>query len=81
MNQNPPAGEKLAQGLLRLYERAVAERRMAVAERLLCALEELARSDAACAALLNRAYLSIGDGEGVGIETPDARPTGAVTNR
>jgi hypothetical protein len=44
------------------YGRAVREQQPSVAEQLLCALEELARSDPTCRIVLNEAYLLIGRG-------------------
>ena len=52
----------LEQHLLQLYKQAVAERRWEVAEHLLCALEELVKSEPACGATLEQAYLCIGEG-------------------
>ena len=49
----------LDQGLLRLYRQALAERRREIAEHLLSALEELAKSEPACEAAVERAYLCI----------------------
>jgi hypothetical protein len=56
---------QLGAAVLRLFERAVAEGRLAMAEHLMQALEELANSEPACDELVERAYLSIvGDGAG-----------------
>ena len=49
----------LEQGLLRLYKQAVGERRWEVAEHLLRALEELAKSEPACQLAVEQAYLRI----------------------
>lgn len=51
----------LDQHLLQLYTLAVCERRWEVAEYLLCALEALVKSEPACGATLEQAYLCIGD--------------------
>lgn len=50
----------LGDELLKSYVRAVREPQPKVAEQLLRALEELARSDSACRAVLDHAYLHIG---------------------
>lgn len=52
-------GNTLEQGLLRLYKQAVAEQHMDVAEQLLCALEQLAKSDPASKHAVEEAYLWI----------------------
>lgn len=57
------AGRSLDQGLLRLYRQALAERRWEIAEHLLSALEELAKSEPACEAATQQAYLCISRGE------------------
>ena len=57
------ASWSLDQGLLRLYKQALAERRPEIAEHLLSALEELAKSDPACEAAVEQAYLCISHGE------------------
>lgn len=49
----------LGQEILNSHLRAVREQKPKVAEHLLCALEELARADSTCRAVLNRAYLHI----------------------
>ena len=49
----------LDQGLLRLYNQALAEHRWETAEHLLNALEERARSEPACEAAVEHAYLCI----------------------
>lgn len=54
----------LEQHLLQLYRQAVAERRWEVAEHLLCALEEMVKSDPTCGAMLEQAYLGVGDDHG-----------------
>eukprot|EP01036_Dinobryon_divergens_P006277 gene6278-8326_t len=48
MKQRFDASQSLAQEVLQLYKQAVAERRWAVAEFLMSALEELAKSEPAC---------------------------------
>lgn len=48
--------------ILDLFERAVAEGHLAVAEHLMQALEELAASEPGCEGLLRKAYLHIADG-------------------
>lgn len=48
---------RLEQGLLRLYKLALAERNSEVADHLLCALEQLAKTDPACKPTLDQAYL------------------------
>ena len=53
------AGRSLDQGLLRLYRQALAERRWEIAEHLLSALEELAKTEPACEAAVEQAYLCI----------------------
>ena len=53
------AGRSLDQGLLRLYRQALAERRWEIAEHLLSALEELAKTEPACGAAVEQAYLCI----------------------
>ena len=53
------AGRSLDQGLLRLYRQALAERRWEIAEHLLSALEELAKTKPACEAAVEQAYLCI----------------------
>lgn len=55
----------LGNEILKSYVRAVREQHPKVAEQLLCALEELARSDSACRAELDKAYLLIGNRSGV----------------
>lgn len=49
--------KSLEEGLLRLCQQAVQEWRLDVAEHLLLALEQLAKSDPACEAALEQAYL------------------------
>ena len=53
------AGRSLDQGLLRLYRQALAERRWEIAEHLLSALEKLAKTEPACEAAVEQAYLCI----------------------
>lgn len=45
---------ELSEDLLRVYEQALRQRELAAAEHVLCALEELARTDADCHATLDR---------------------------
>ena len=52
-------GNTLEWGLLRLYKQAVAERHMDVAEQMLCALEQLAKSDPTGKHAVEEAYLWI----------------------
>jgi hypothetical protein len=52
----------LGEEILKSYGRAIREQQPKVAEQLLCALEELARSKSACRAVLDEAYLVIGTG-------------------
>ena len=52
--------ETLGDEILKIYVPAVREQQPKVAEQLLCALEELARSDSACRAVLDEAYLLVG---------------------
>jgi len=49
--------------VLMVFEHAIRHRQASVAEHLLCALEELARSEMECRATLDRAYLLIGRSE------------------
>lgn len=63
MRLDRDAGRSLDQGLLRLYRQALAERRREVAEHLLSALEELAKSEPACEAAVEQAYLCISHGQ------------------
>lgn len=49
------AGRRLDQGLLLLYRQTLAERRREIAEHLLRALEELAKSEPACEAAVEQA--------------------------
>ena len=62
MKHDLDACRSLEQGMLRLYKRAIAERRWEVAEHLLCALEQLAKSEPDCEATVEQAYLCIGHG-------------------
>lgn len=50
----------LGDEILKSYVRALREQQPKVAEQLLCALEELARSDSAYRTMLDEAYLLIG---------------------
>lgn len=59
MKHGIDACRSLEQGLLRLYRQAVVERRWEVAEPLMCALEQLAKSDPDCEASVEQAYLCI----------------------
>ena len=58
MNDDLSACEALERAVLRLYKRAVTEGRCAVAEHLLCALEELAKTHAERTDHVDRAYLT-----------------------
>ena len=49
------AGRSLGQGLLRLCRQALAERRWEIAEHLLSALQELAKTEPACQATVEQA--------------------------
>jgi hypothetical protein len=49
----------LARELLRLFRLAIAVEHDGVADHLLCALEQLARSDPACERWLEQAYMSV----------------------
>ena len=60
MQHGSETHRSLGQEVLRLYTQAVAEQRWAVAEFLMCALEDLAKSDPACEAAVEQAYLCIG---------------------
>jgi hypothetical protein len=51
--------QSLEEGVLWLYQRAIAERRWEVAEPLMCALEQLAKENPACEASVEQAYLCI----------------------
>jgi hypothetical protein len=57
MTKDLNSGFGLAQGLLRLYKLALAEGCTEVAEHLLCALEQLAKTKPACEPTLDKAYL------------------------
>lgn len=57
MTNDLESDSRLAQGVLRLYKRALAEGCSEVADHLLCALEQLAKSKPACEAALDQAYL------------------------
>ncbi|MGJ7538555.1 MULTISPECIES: hypothetical protein [unclassified Variovorax] len=56
--------KSLEQEVLRLYKRAVAERRWEIAEPLICVLERLAQADPACEAPLELAYLCVNPADG-----------------
>jgi DNA-binding SARP family transcriptional activator len=56
--------KSLEQEVLRLYKRAVAERRWEIAEPLMCALERLAQADPAREAALELAYLCVAAADG-----------------
>ena len=66
----------LARGLLRLYKLAMVDGHRGVADQLLCALEQLARSEPACERMLDQAYLwSLGRHAGAGsLRTPGPGP-------
>lgn len=57
MNSDLGSCLRLARGLLRLYGLAVAGEHRGVADHLLCALEQLAKSEPAAEHLLDQAYL------------------------
>lgn len=57
MNSDLGSCLRLARGLLRLYSLAVASEHRGVADHLLCALEQLAKSEPAFEHLLDQAYL------------------------
>ncbi|WP_137860687.1 MULTISPECIES: hypothetical protein [Variovorax] len=59
MNHRFDVCRDLDQDVLWVYKRAVRERRWKVAEALMCALEELAKSDPACAITVEQGYLFI----------------------
>jgi hypothetical protein len=54
------ASTELGDMVLVVFEHAIRHRQAGVAEHLLCALEELARTRMECRATLDRAYLLIG---------------------
>lgn len=58
--QLDPRCALLGKEILKLYEQTLRQRQPAVAEHLLCALEELVRGEPGCCATLDRAYLLIG---------------------
>lgn len=60
MDRNAHDCTTLGDEILKSCVRAVREQQPKVAEQLLCALEELARSDSACRNALDEAYLFIG---------------------
>jgi hypothetical protein len=70
MGADHRTSDRIARGLLCLYRQASAARQPAVAEHLMCALEALSRSDPACAALRDQAYL---DMAAVSAASPTAR--------
>lgn len=53
----------LGKGLLTVYRRALRQHQPAVAEHVLCALEELVRVEPMCRHALDRAYLLIASSE------------------
>ena len=57
MRMKQKVAPSLDQGLLRLFKQALAKRRWATAEHLLRALEEQAKSEPACEAAVEHAYL------------------------
>ncbi len=67
------AGRRMDQGLLRLYRQALAEGRSEIAEHLLSALEELVKSEPACEAAVEQAYLCISHGESLPTRSGRAR--------
>ncbi len=75
MNSDLGSCLRLARGLLRLYSLAVASEHRGVADHLLCALEQLAKSEPAIEQVLDRAYLwGIGHHGSVDPHTPRAEP-------
>ncbi|WP_455240233.1 hypothetical protein [Variovorax durovernensis] len=62
MAHRSDVSQGLGQEVLRLYKQAVAERRWEVAEFLMCALEQLAKSDLESEAAVEQGYLYIGRG-------------------
>lgn len=75
MNSDLGSCLRLARGLLRLYSLAVASEHRGVADHLLCALEQLAKSAPAVEHLLDRAYLcGIGHHDSADPHTPRAEP-------
>ncbi|HET9820280.1 MAG TPA: hypothetical protein VFQ16_00500 [Burkholderiaceae bacterium] len=75
MNSDLGSCLRLARGLLRLYGLAVASKHRGVADHLLCALEQLAKSEPAIEQVLDRAYLwGIGHHGSVDPHTPRAEP-------
>ena len=54
------ASTELGEKVLMVFEYAIRHRQANVAEHLLCALEELARTKMECRATLDRAYLLVG---------------------
>ena len=57
MNCDLGSNFALARRLLRLYKLAMVDGYRGVADQLLCALEQLARSEPACEPMLDHAYL------------------------
>ncbi|MDZ7855762.1 hypothetical protein [Sphaerotilus sp.] len=75
MNSDLGSCLRLARGLLQLYRLAVASEHRGVADHLLCALEQLAKSEAACERLLDQAYLwGISHHDSTDPRTPRAEP-------
>jgi hypothetical protein len=75
MNSDLGSGLRLGRGLLRLYSLAVASEHGGVADHLLCALEQLAKSEPAVEHLLDQAYLrGIGHHDPADPHTPRAEP-------
>ncbi|MFZ5506612.1 MAG: hypothetical protein ACOY7P_14085 [Pseudomonadota bacterium] len=71
MNCGLGSNRVLARGLLRLFKLATVDGHRGVAECLLCALEQLARSDPACESILDLAYLwSMGGNAGATLSRP-----------
>lgn len=62
MSHDPAACRTVEEAVLRVFERAIAEGRLGIAEHLLRALEALDRSDPACTGALEQAYLSVDSG-------------------
>ncbi|CAN7652841.1 hypothetical protein [Acidovorax sp. 93] len=68
------ARRMLSYALLRVFEQARRQRELAVADLVLCALEELARKDTNCQGTLDRAYLqSVAVGTIVDVPTSSSR--------
>jgi hypothetical protein len=88
MPNNLESGRRLAHGLLQLYKLASSKECRVVAEHLLCALEQLAKSKPACEPALGQACLWIACGQrgrcnaqavGAGPNSASHRPTRAAT--